>query len=180
MEHVSSGGAGWGVALVLWLVVVLVGVVTGWRERITVFRDYDDLALVFFASAGVIAAFLSVVFFGQAKDWVAPVLASTCLVVAAVCGLFILGRTWRDNPSALWFVVALVTKLTLGALFLVNLVELIRPSGDTQIKRAKNRASALGFLVILSPIVLHLVRNPAGIWAPPNVQNQYQRGQVRL
>lgn len=58
LERVSlSGDALWQALAAAWLVAVLIGVVVGWRRGITVFRNFNDLALVFFAGASALAAF---------------------------------------------------------------------------------------------------------------------------
>lgn len=176
----TPSGLGWTIFLVAWLMSVVCGVIGGWRRSLTVFRNYDDLALVFFAGFTVVVTLFLVWVFGQGSRWF--ILA--VLVVGAVVflGLFsmIVLRTWTDNPSIVAFPIALVTKLSLAALFLLNLVSLINPSGKSQLQRAQNRASALGWLAILTPIVYRMVRDKEGVWAPRDVFNQYQRGKLGL
>lgn len=164
------------VILFTWLGITVAGVITGWSASVTVFRNYDDLVLVFFGGLAFLAANFLMADSGQnTLPW---------LIIAALTamGLFavILVRTWVDNPSIIKFPVALVTKLSLSVLFLVHLLELLNPSGKTQVERAKNRASALIVLLILSPVINRLVRDKEGIWVPQSVLNKYQRDKLKL
>ena len=163
----------------IWLVTVLIGVVVGWRRGITVFRNYDDLALVFFAGASLLGAFY-VIALSTGDGWVRPAVLGLLLLTAGVCSIVIAIRTWIDNRSPFWFVVALTTKVSLAAIFLIHLASLIAPEGKTGAQRAKRRASALGWLVLITPVIVRLVRDPEGIWTPRTVFNQYQRGRLRL
>ncbi|MBX3618622.1 MAG: hypothetical protein KF891_01320 [Rhizobacter sp.] len=169
----------WQAAAAGWLVAVLAGVVAGWRKGITVFRNYDDLALVFFAGASLLGAFYVIVM-STGDGWVRPAVLGLLLLTAGVCSIVIAIRTWIDNRNPLWFAVALVTKVSLGAIFLIHLASLIVPEGKTNAQRAKRRASALGWLVLITPVIVRLVRDHEGIWTPRTVLNQYQRGRLRL
>lgn len=180
LEHASLSGDGlWQALAAVWLVAVLIGVVVGWRRGITVFRNFNDLALVFFAGASALAAFFVVVL-STGEGWVRPAVLGVLLLTAVGCLIVTAVRTWIDNRNPFWFVIALVTKLSLAALFLIHLVELISPAGKTGVQRAKRRASALGWLVLLTPVILKLVRDHEGIWTPRSVFNQYQKGRLRL
>jgi hypothetical protein len=167
------------VLVVAWIAIVTIGGIAGWRQSITVFRNYDDLALVFFAGCDVQIAFLLVLGFHE-TTW----LVILVLVIAAAIFLWlsisIIGRTWADNSSILWFFIALATKITFAALFLSNLIELINPSGKTQLQRSQNRGGALFFLLIITPIVHRLVRDKEGVWAPKDVLSKYHRGRLKL
>lgn len=169
----------WQGGATVWLVAVLTGVVTGWRQGIVVFRNYDDLALVFFAGASLLGAFY-VIALSSGGGWVRPAVLGLLLLTAVVCSIVIAIRTWIDNRNPLWFAVALVTKVSLAAIFLIHLASLISPEGRTGAQRAKRRASALGWLVLITPVIVRLVRDHEGIWTPRTVFNQYQRGRLRL
>ena len=155
----------WGVAIG-WLTLVICGIVAGWNQRIVVFRNYDDLAMMFF----MLAVPLLTVWMGRYGGIFAIVFFFSFLLWASI-------RTWRDqSPRSIWaFALALITKLSLGILFVNSLWTVISPGGRTQLARARARASALGMLAILTPIVMRLVRDHEGIWSPRNVLTPYQR-----
>lgn len=178
-QRIPSGDTLWQLAAATWLLAVLTGVVVGWRQGITVFRNYNDLALVFFAGASLLSAFFVVVL-SSGEGWVRPAILGLLLLAAAVCSVVVVVRTWIDNRNPVWFAVALITKLSLGAIFLVHLTSLIAPEGKTGAQRAKRRATALGWLILITPVIVRLVRDHEGIWTPRNVLNQYQRGRLRL
>lgn len=155
----------WGIAIA-WLTLVICGIVAGWNQKIVVFRNYDDLAMMFF----MLAVPLLTVWMGRYGGIFAIVFFISLLLWASI-------RTWRDqSPRSIWaFALALITKLSLGILFVNSLWTVISPGGKTQLARARARASALGMLAILTPIVMRLVRDHEGIWSPRNVLTPYQR-----
>ena len=178
-EGIPNDDTLWQLAVLTWFLAVLTGVVLGWRQGITVFRNYDDLALVFFAGASLLGAFFVVVL-SSGEGWVRPAILGLLLLTAASCSAVVVVRTWIDNRNPVWFAVALITKLSLGAIFLIHLTSLIVPEGKTGAQRAKRRATALGWLILITPVIVRLVRDHEGIWTPRNVLNQYQRGRLRL
>ena len=166
-----------GYVLMIWGGLVLLGIILGWNEKIVVFRNYNDLAIVFASGICIYSAFL--VAFGFSENSASMAMLSISLVVLSiglVCYLVI--RTFVDNRSVFGTLLALVTKLTLSILFLFNLLSLLSPSGKTQAQRAKDRASALVWLIVITPIIHRLVREPVGIFCPKNVFNRYQRGRI--
>lgn len=171
----------WQGILLLWFILVILGVFAGWAEKITVFRNYDDLALVFFCGGSLVAAFFFMLMFGGKDSSLFGIgAAMISLLVGGGLAIYSIIRTWKDNPSLIRFPLALITKLTLAGLFLINLIDLLSPSGKTQTQRAKSRASALAFLVILTPIIFRLVRDKEGTFAPKHIFNRYQRGRLHL
>lgn len=177
----ENSNSNFGTALLIaWFFVVAIGASAGWRKSITVFRNYDDLALVFFLGLDVIAAFFLLWAFGQENHGFSAAVAIIGLLGFIGLSIIIVVRTWIDNPSILWFPIALITKISLAALFLINLFGLVKPGGKTQVQRSKSRADALGWLLIITPIIVRLVRNNEGLWAPKDVMNKYQRGKLGL
>ena len=166
------------VLLVMWILLVIVGIVAGFKGAIVVYRNFDDLAIVFFMGVlffvGGLAGFY---FSGFKNSFATPLLwGLSGLGIMTLFG-WTVARTWRDQKSeSVWrFVLALITKMSLGILFVNNLVTLISPSGKTLGARSRARGSALLFLAVLTPIVLRLVRDHVGIWAPHNLLSAYQR-----
>lgn len=155
----------WGIAIA-WLAIVVAGVIAGWNEKIVVFRNFDDLAMMFF----MLVIPLCLVWIGDYGAMLAT-LAFSCLLV------WVSIRTWKDqSPRSIWaFCLALITKLSLGILFVNSLWSAISPGGKTQLARARTRASAIAMLALLSPIVLRLVRDHEGIWSPRHLLSPYHR-----
>ena len=155
----------WGL-VIGWLAMVVGGIVAGWKQKIVVFRNYDDLAMMFF----MMAIPLCIVWIGD---------YGAILAAAVFFGLLIWSslRTWKDqSPRSIWaFFLAMTTKLSLGILFVNSLWSVISPGGKTQLARARARATGLGMLAILTPIVMRLVRDHVGVWSPRNVLSPYQR-----
>lgn len=169
-----------GLIIVTWLLTVVAGCFAGWKKKIVVFRDYNDLALVFFAALVLVIGFILMAGFadGSQSSGIA-IVATTACAFLALCGIVVV-RTWQDNRS-LWAVpLALITKLSLAGLFLVSLAELISPGGKTLLERSRRRSFALGALVLLAPIVHGLVRDKKGIWAPLDVLGAARRGRMGI
>lgn len=171
------------VSLVVWLSLVLIGIIAGFKGAIVVYRNYDDLAMVFFMGVilfvgGLVGFYLS----GFKGSFATPVVwGLSGLGIICLFG-WTLVRTWRDQqPESVWrFALALITKMSIGILFVNNLVTLISPSGKTFNARSRARSSALLFLAVLTPIVMRLVRDHEGVWAPRNLLNVYQRRRLGL
>lgn len=161
--------------LACWFVIVCTGCVAGWGERIVVFRNYDDLALVFFVGFSICVGLLLSFHLGNFGKWVSYTIIGISVAISVGLVLTTIIRTWSDNPSWWKFALALITKISLAALFLFYLVQLISPGGKSQAQRGRNRASALGMLILLAPVVYSLVRDKTGIWAPRDVISPYHR-----
>lgn len=150
---------------IAWILIIIVGVVKGRSGTITVFRNYDDLALAFLTVlVPVLGGFLA--FLAGNKD--GPLmLAIGFVVVCEVLLLWsILRRTWYDNPSAGAFLLAAVTKTTLSFLFVQSVMNVIAPSGKTSAARSASRRAGFFWLLFLAPLVYSLVRDQEGFLSP--------------
>jgi len=146
-----------------WLLIIIVGAVLGWKEKITVFRDYNDLALVFLMALAPMP--LMYLFSLVAKDH--QLIAKWFLITSeAALFLWIITRTFQDNSNPLGAVVALITKISLSILFVINFIEFVAPSGKTASQRAQSRRKAFAILLIVAPLVFALVKNKVGIINP--------------
>jgi len=180
-SQVDGSLKSWQIFVLVWILVTVIGIISGWTESIVVFRNYNDLALVFFVGCLIwIGLLVLLIFSGEGARAFSSILVVFAGVVAAGLLLTIIVRTWQDNPSLIGFPIALITKVTLSGLFLINLIDLMSPSGKTQTQRARARSDALVRMVFLAPIVYKLVRHKVGIWAPRDVFNRYQRGKLGL
>lgn len=151
--------------LALALVAVVLGSILGIQKKITVYRNYDDIAIIFFAVVPLFIGMISLI------SWIVipAAIASICLL------LWITFRTWQDNCSVWKFLLALITKLALSILFIGYFWDLISPSGNTQVGRAKSKASAVAVLLLITPLLYKLVRDKTGMWVPKNVLNGTRR-----
>lgn len=132
--------------------VIVLGVILGLTGRAVVFRNYDDLALVFGCGVTMVLA----VMIGPAR----VLLLLDLLACAGLC-FVIVGRTWRDN-GLLLLPVILVTKVILSVLWIKYVIEAVNPSGKTMLDRSRNRGGAMLVLVILTPLMARLVRDHEG------------------
>jgi len=152
------------IGVAVWLAVAIVGVFLGFSQKIVVFRNYNDLAIVFAVGACLLAFVFSLFLVAHHPGWI-----YASVVVAALCiglVLWIVARTFVDNPNPFLLIIAFTTKLTLSVLFLFNLVAFIAPSGKTAAQRASSRRTSLIALILIAPITLALVRDKNGIFSP--------------
>lgn len=168
MDYIA---ANLGYILIAWACVVIAGIYLGWNEVIVVFRDYDDLAIVF--GCGVLLTVGIFIYYNWGDDLSFSALAYFAGSVSIALFIYLVTRTMIDNNSIWKGAIAIVTKLTLSILFLGCLLDLLSPTGKTQIERSKNRGAAVVWLTVLTPIVYRLVRNKTGNFLPDNVFNKY-------
>jgi len=149
--------------LIAWIVFVVIGVVMGFKQKIIVFRDYNDLGLAFLL--GLVPVILLSIFQFVAQD---NQKVGFVFIVVVESGLFlwVVLRTFQDNQNPIGVLFALVTKITLSVLFIINLLNFVTPSGKTSSERASSRRTGFAFLLVLSPIVFSLVKNKEGIFNP--------------
>jgi hypothetical protein len=149
--------------LIGWLIVVIIGVVLGFKQKITVFRDYNDLGLVFLIGLSPIVLTYLFSFVGGEQEKIA---ITFIILIEAVLFLWIVIRTFKDNPNVLGTLVALITKISLSVLFIINFLAFVSPQGKNYSERAKSRRNALAILLIVAPLVFGLVKNKKGIFNP--------------
>lgn len=167
----------WGIVVVSWGLVVLVGIVLGFTEKVIIFRNYNDLGLVFLAGVSlIIGPLMMVLTRGESLSII--IVGLSLIALAGGLLIYLIVRTFVDNRSIVLSILALVTKLTLSVLFLFNVVSLLSPSGKTQAQRAKSRGSALLWLIFLTPLIIRLVRDKEGVFCPTDVFNRYQRRRI--
>jgi len=166
-------------AIIAFAGVILLGVVLGFKQTITVFRDYNDLAIVFFS--GVLLFWTIVISSSKNSLSDMHLMLGVMLIASVALMIYLIFRTFVDNQYSIWKTpIALITKLTLSTLFLFNLMSLLSPSGKTQSQRARNKANAVIWLMMLTPVIYGLVKNKTGIFMPAGVFNRYQRGKIGI
>jgi len=154
------------VCLAVFFGLVIFGIFKGYgpNRTIIVFRDYDDLGLTFLIPVSfVLIAYLFTHLGGN------PKMGFGIAGVVAAWLFFRLARgTFIDNGrSILKTMLALITKLPLGIIWVMNLVQLLNPGGKGAGARAKSRGQALLVLTFLTPIIGLLVVDKSGSFFNP-------------
>lgn len=149
--------------LISWIIIVVIGTLMGFKQKIVVFRDYNDLGLVFLL--GLVPIVLMYIFTNYPVGNQNIVVIFISIVEAAIL-LWIIIRTVKDNKNPISVIIALITKISLSVLFIINLLDFVTPSGKTAAKRASSRRSGFAFLLILTPIIFALVKNKIGFFNP--------------
>jgi hypothetical protein len=152
--------------LIGWLAIVVLGAILGVKQRITVFRNYNDLGLAFLVTLSPVALFYIFSFVTGGLDTLATYVI---IGIEALLLGWIVIRTFQDNDSLVLALVAFVTKISLSFLFIINFLNFVAPKGETMAKRASVRHIALTFLLIVTPIVFTLVKKPEGLFNPRRV-----------
>ena len=80
----------------------------------------------------------------------------------------IIFRTFQDN-NIFGGVIALITKIPLSLLFVINALSFINPSGETPSAERKARRGAFTWLLFLTPITVALVRDKKGLFNPERI-----------
>jgi len=152
----------------------VLGIVLGFTDHIVVYRDFDDLGLLFLMPVILLCWWFFRGFVGEGP-FIQELLG--VLVIGGELAIFayVAWRTYRDNSSWWGVLVALVTKTSLGFLFALHLFTFINSKRGSQ-----GRRSDLFWLLVLTPIVYGLVKNKVGFWAPHDSLNYYRRRQLGI
>jgi len=152
--------------LIGWLAIVVLGAILGVKQRLTVFRNYNDLGLAFLVTLSplVLGYIFSFVTGGMDKLAIYAIVG----VEALLLGWLVI-RTFQDNNSLVLTLVAFVTKISLSFLFIINFLNFVAPRGETMARRASVRHIALTFLLVVTPMVFTLVKKPEGLFNPRRV-----------
>ena len=156
-----------------WATIVILGIALGFTHRIVVYRDFDDLGLLFLMPVTLIFGWI----LGNVVSGPLVQNLASFLIIAIELGLFayVTWRTCQDNSSWWEILVALVTKISLGFLFALHLFTFINSKRGSQ-----GRRSDLFWILVLTPIVYGLVKNKVGFWAPHDSLNSYRRRQLGI
>ena len=69
--------------------------------------------------------------------------------------------------------IALITKITWGVLFILAILNILSPSGKNAKQRRQNRALAMFFAMVATPIIARLVVNKEGrIFSPDLIRKR--------
>jgi hypothetical protein len=153
-------------ALAVGLSLTVIGCTLGLKERAVIFRNYDDLGLVFLAVVPLFIGFISLI------QWILiPAMVASIALVT-----WLTWRTWQDNGCVWKVLVVLPTKLVLSVLFIAFVWDLLSPSGKTQLARAKTRGIAVAILAVITPLIYRLVKDKTGVLVPRDVLRNTRRG----
>ena len=157
----GSTSYGWNRILLICFMVAIFAIFKGAGDdrTIIIFRDYNDLGLTFLVPvSGFLIYFFFVSFGGNigAGMWLG-------FIVALIFFGILVRNTYEDNQgSFLYTLLAILTKVPLAFMWVINFVTMLNPSGKTQRERRKNRNSAMVILAFLTPIIGMLVANKEG------------------
>ncbi|NSW44254.1 MAG: hypothetical protein HPY79_00270 [Bacteroidales bacterium] len=141
------------------IAILLLGIILGFTKTITVYRDFADLTKVFMLVLAPVGLFILI------GDKVQNDIVRNILIVIE-CGLliWILITTFQDNRNIFKTLLAFITKIPLGVIFAIYLINFISPGGKTRAQRKQNRGLAAIVLLFLTPILFGLVKNRVWIY----------------
>lgn len=150
-----------GVALLL-ILPFAVGIWMGMRQQVVVYRNYFDVMLVgglYLIPAAITG--LAITLGGGSDNGDGPnELGFAFIVLALVLDLllliFILVRTWLDNPNPLKMLLALYVKIPLGVLFFTQFRNIF---GGQQ---PRSRRNSMFWTLMMAPLIHGLVRDKKG------------------
>jgi len=153
------------IALICYFIILITGIVKGVGENRTliVFRNYDDLGLTFLIPVSFVL--ITYIFISMGGD---QTIGITIGAIVSI-GLFIklVFITFADNEhSIVKTILALLTKVPLSIIWILNLMQVLNPSGKGS-QRSKNRGTALIILTFLTPIMGLLVVDKSGSYFNP-------------
>jgi len=152
--------------LISYFVMMIVTIFKGYGENrtIIIFRDYNDLGLTFLIPVSFVLIYILFTSLGGDPRWGGML----GIIVALILFLILIRNSYIDNNRSLLYTsLAILTKMPLGIIWIVNLVSILNPSGKTGMERRKNRGSALVILTLLTPIVAMLVVEKKGSFFNP-------------
>lgn len=148
------------------LFVLVAGILLGLKRHVVVFRNFDDVALVFFTKLSFIGLIIAGTMTVGAIGF--SILFFLLLVIWLGFMYYIVKRTHSDNGDDVGAtVVALITKLFLSWLLIFSIVNIFNPGGSTGRQRSQTRGISALILLVLLPLITALVRDPlSGIYSP--------------
>ncbi len=141
--------------------ILLLGIILGFTKTITVYRDFADLTKVFMLVLAPLGLFYIL---GDKID--NRILQNIFFGIEGLLLLWIIVTTFIDNRNIFKTLLALITKIPLGVIFAIYLVNLISPSGKN---RRQSRGIAGIVMIFLAPILFGLVKNR--VWSFKKQEN---------
>ena len=136
--------------------ILLLGIILGFTKTITVYRDFADLTKVFMLVLAPLG-----IFYILGDKIENRILQNIFFGIEGLLLLWIIVTTFIDNRNIFKTLLALITKIPLGVIFAIYLVNLISPSGKN---RRQSRGIAGIVMIFLAPILFGLVKNRVWIF----------------
>lgn len=154
----------WILALIPIALLFALGVWMSARNKLIVYRNYNDLMLVglLYMVPALMLAYVLLV--SEESVAIGGSLFLVMLILEFAIFVVVLVRTWIDNPNPLKMLLALYVKLPAGIFFFSRVFEAF--DGE---KRSKRRNSVLWVLLML-PLLHVLVHDKKGGLAPRRLQ----------
>jgi hypothetical protein len=153
------------ILIVIYFIIVIIGIIkgSGKNRTIIIFQDYDDLGLSFLVPSSFILIQLIFSMLGV-NTTISNIVA--WLVSGFLLIKLIINTYYINNRNFFKTILALLTKIPLAVIWIVNLEEALNPSGKGH-QRVKNRGRALAILTFLTPIINLLVVDKTGKFFNP-------------
>lgn len=141
--------------IIVFLLPFIIGVVLGCKEKIVVFRDYNDLFIVFLAAILFMPLLVS---FSVIKS---PIMFLFCIFIELSLALWVIHRTYQDNQGNLISTfLSLYTKIPLSLFFIFNLLSFLEYFSKPNIEQTEGFSFTP--LLFLTPLILKLIKNKSG------------------
>ena len=134
--------------------ILVLGIILGFTKTIIVYRDYADLTKVFMLVLAPVGIFYLL---GDKVD--EKIIRNIFIGFEAIILLWIIVTTFIDNRNIFKTILALITKIPLGIIFAIYLINLLSPGGKTRSQRQQGKGIAALILLILGPILYGLVKS---------------------
>jgi hypothetical protein len=150
-------------SVIAWLIIVIIGVILGIKQKLVVFRNYNDLGLVFLIPLSIIAMVYFLPYLPKDHNNIGLLFG---FIVESILIIYVIIRTIRDNHNPFLCLIAIITKISLSVLFIINFLDFVAAQGKTMSERATVRHKALVVFLIVAPLVFALVKTKEGIFNP--------------
>jgi len=150
--------------IIVLLLPLIIGIICGWQEKIVVFRDYNDLFMVF------ITIILPIPLFFLYSLAASKIMLAVCIFIEIFLIIEVICRTYQNNQGVIIYTfLSLYTKIPLSVLFIFSLLKLLEHFSKPESKR--NEGFSFIPLLILTPLILNLVKNKTGIIKWTSIRN---------
>lgn len=144
------------ILLIVLFIPFLAGVICGLKNKITVFRNYDDLWLAFL----VVCAPFVFLFVNSISE--SQIIFYTCWLLEILLIVYIVQRTFVDNNRHIGATaLAIYTKLPLCGFFILQFISYLNDFSKPLYKRSHSVVTLIS-LILLLPLINRLVKNKNG------------------
>ena len=165
--------------LIIYLIVIIIGIFLGFGEKrkIIIFQNYDDLGLTFL----IPISYFLIIYIANWLNISIEIANIIALIVSGILAIKLLINTYLDNnKKILNTLLAFVTKIPLGIIWMANFLTLLNPDGKTTKEKRQNRQNALIILTLLTPIIAGLiVKKEGSLFNPKNWIKGRRVGTIR-